>query len=535
MQNSWIVLLPPILVIFVAIIRRNVIISLLTGIISAALIASDFHILKSINLIFCRLVEETDITTWLYTNKSPDHLYTFAFLIILGIIISLITHTGGITAYSAALAHRLKNKKTVQSMSLLLSLGFFIDDYLNSFTVGSIMRPLTDRFKIPRAKLAFLIDTMSSPLCVIIPASSWVASILTQLEASGVSSQAVSCTTIIGDPFNIYISSMIYMFYPILVMISSWVIVRKNISFGSMYTQEKEAEETGNLFGGKKPLELKITESTTPGSTIDFILPIGTFIISIFLCLLYSGNWWVFGGDHNLFKALANTNIFSSLFYASILALIISIITFTIQGKFTSNNLKNITISGFDLMKSSLLVLLLAWTFSSLLKNDLETGKYFATLLLSALPAFLVPLMIFTTSAIVVAVTGSAWGTISVMMPLAIPIIVTFSGSASPITISQAYLLYPVIGALISGSIAGGHISTISDSTVVSATSSGCYHLDHFITQLSYVIPVIIGTIIALIIIGLFASYSPIIVVPAAFASGLLADLAILFIRNKNK
>lgn len=535
MQNSWIVLVPPILVLIVAFYKKHVILSLVTGIISAALIASDFSIVQTLSLAACRIFEETNIQK-LYCPGSPDHLYTFAFLIILGIIISLITHTGGIAIYSQILGQKLKTKKATESTSLVLSLLFFIDDYLNSLTVGCAMRPLTDRLSIPRAKLAFLLDSMSSPLCVLIPASSWVALILTQLQTSGVTEQISGQSKIIADPFIVYLKSITYMFYPIILIASAWFIVRKQISFGPMYDQDQIASKTGNLFGGKAPIIPKVAQScSTQGSLLDFILPIGSFLFFVIILLLYSGNWYYLGGKNSIISAIQEANPFYALFLASLISLIISCFYFRQKNKLNLNSFKLIVISGFDLMKNSLWVLILAWTLGSILAKDLGTGQYLANLMLHSLPTFLLPLIIFITSLAVSAGTGSAWGTIAIITPLAIPAVVAFTNLQAPISIEQAYLLYPVVGALISGSIAGGHVSPISDATVMSSTSAGCYHIDHVTTQIPYVIPMIIGSSVSLIISGLLASYNQILALAIALPTGIIISFVILALLNKNK
>lgn len=531
MDNSYLVLLPPILVLIVAVYSRSVILSLLTGIISSGLIATKFSLINTASLISRRLLEESNIAN-LYYGGSLDHLYTFGFLVTLGIIISLITHTGGMAAYSRALEPKLKNKKATESTSLLLSLTFFLDDYLSSLTVGSIMRPLTDHFKIPRAKLAFLLDSMSSPLCVLIPASSWVALIVTQLKNSGVSENPD--TLIYAEPFQVYIYSILYMFYPILLIISAWFIVRKRISFGPMHYQEIEAQKTGNLFGGKEPLTLRISGSKHSGSILDFILPIAIFLISFMSFLLYSGNWIYFGGDKTALKAIQEGNAILALFIASLISLSLSVIYYSTQNKIRLKDLSQLTVDGFYLMKNSLIVLLLAWTLGSLLQKDLGTGTYLAQLLLKAMPALLLPLMIFITAILIAASTGSAWGTIAILTPLAIPSVVAFVQQAPPISLDQASLIYPVVAALISGSIAGGHISPISDSTIMSSTSSGTYHLDHIATQIWYVIPVIIGSCVGLLISGLGTNLNQLIILPIAFIISILITGSILYFRNKN-
>lgn len=530
-MQSFIVLLPPVLVLLVAIVWRNVIAALFTGIISSAFIATHYSFSETIKLTIYRIFQETHIDKLWAPGESPDHLYTFVFLITLGIIISLITHTGGIAAYTRIIQKRLTNSRQTQTTSLVLSLLFFIDDYLNSLTVGCIMRPLTDKFKIPRAKLAFLIDSMSSPLCVLVPATSWVAMIIANLQVAGVEESVHS--DIYGDPFAVYLQSIPFMFYPLLIMISALFIVRKNISFGPMYRQEEIAHITGNLFGGKPAIQLRVGQECPTGSPLDFFIPIGTFILSVITIILTSGKWIVLGGNRSLMQAIQEANIFYALCFASIITLTLSLILFLWQKKVTPEGIKEVAMSGFLLMKNSLIVLLLAWTLSTMLKSDLHTGQYLAHLLLGTMPSYLLALTIFLTSTAIASSTGSAWGTVMIMMPLSIPMVIAYTQGSIPFNPENVPMLYPVLGALLSGAIAGGHVSPISDSTVMSATSAGCYHLDHLTTQIPYMTPAFIGTIIAYILSGLFSQYG-LITGLASSAVAIAITLTLLYIRNQN-
>lgn len=536
MQNSFITLMPAILVLIMAIWSKNVILSLLTGIVSAALIATDFSPLGTISLISKRIFEESDLKNIIYGSDAPDHLYTFIFLILLGAIISLMTHTGGIQAYSNLLKSKLKSKKSVETTSLSLSSLFFLDDYLNSLTVGSIMRPLSDSYSIARVKLAYLLDSMSGPLCVLVPATSWVAFILTQIQNSGISQSNESNIYIYADPFEIYLKSIPYLFYPIMAIAGAWLIVRYKVSFGKMHQQELIAQTTGNLFGGKKEINLKIKkQENQKESILDFILPIAIFLTSFILLLLYTGNWSYLGGNLSLLKALQNSKSIISLLIASIISFILSTIVLIFHRKINFSDIILFLYSGFDLMKNSLILLLLAWTFGSLLKNDLQTGNYLSHVLLGTLPIYLIPLMTFITAITISATTGSAWGTIAIVTPLIIPLTIKIISTTTPITADQAYLIYPVIGAIISGAIAGGHISPISDSTVLSSTSAGTYPLDHFETQIEYVTPTIIGASVALLITGIFATQNQFLILPISFLVGLSISFSILLFKNKKQ
>ncbi len=533
MQNSWPVLIPPIIVLLIAILRKNVITALIVGILSASYIATDFNILNSVNLSFNTVLEQSNLNYFLNDGESLEHFYTFGFLLFLGIIIALITHTGGASAFSKIIQKKVYTKKNAESISLCLSTTFFLDDYLNNLTVGCIMRPITEKFKIARAKLAFLLDAMTTPLCVIIPATSWVAFILSQLDISGISEKITPTTRIVADTYNVYLNSIPFMLYPITLICSAWFIVRNEISFGLMAKHEKIAIETGNLFGENNQEKSTIPECKTESSIFDFIVPISSFLLSIVFVLLYSGDWNVFGGNNTFLQALLKANPFLSLFIASLFSLCISFIYAFSNKRINIQDSKIIIKDGFDLTKNSLIVLLLAWTFGYILENNLYTGKYLANLLLSILPKFALPLTIFVTAIAISAGTGSAWGTMAILFPLSIPMVLAFENLTSPAQLDHIISLFPIIGSLISGTIAGGHLSPISDSCVVSSTSAGVAYIDHFKTQLGYISTSIIGSIMGFIIIGVFATTNKVILIPMALLISIVTSFSILYIKNK--
>ena len=503
-MNSWIVLLPPLFVIIAAFIIRNVLISLICGVISAALIITGGNVVAAVRIAFTRFS---------YEAFTADHLYTFAFLLVLGLIIQLMTHTGALTAYTNRIRASIHSARSAQVVSLLLSNMFFLDDYLNSLMVGSIMRPVTDAFGVPRAKLAFLVDSLSAPLCVIVPASSWVAMILVQMQVSGVTE----------DPFGIYIATIPFLFYPLLIIVSAYIITLCGLSFGPLARYETIARETGNLFGGKPPLIAHAPtafESQKVGSLYDFIIPCVLFMIVLVAALLHSGQWQYMGGTASLVQAIQMANIFFALCLASIVTVFVMALTFLIQKKISSEKLLILSYYSWKLMKNSLLVLLCAWTLSSLLKNDLHAGEYVAHILIKKLSLSFVPCMFFIVALIVSASTGSAWGTIAVIMPLAIPVVYHLG-----------FLIYPTLGALISGAVAGGHVSPITDSTVMASTSTECYHLDHVYSQLIYSIPAVMGSIGAFICAGLL-DYSYYTTALISVSVGVLLTLIFLYVGN---
>lgn len=519
-MNPFIILFPPILVFALAIITHNVMISLFCGIIAAALSATNFSPLQATYLM---------ANTFLTQVQSINNLYVFGFLTSVGILIMLITHVGGIKAYTGLIKKIITHKKNAERTSLLLSFSFFIDDYLNSLMVGSIMRPITDTFRIPRIKLAFLIDAMSASLCMIIPATSWVAMVLSQLRTAGVSEHAADAFSIVGDPFYIYLCTIPFIFYPILNIVSAWFIVSNNISYSIMEKHEKIAEQTGNLFGNKATRASK-KEHFGEGTFNGFLVPMGSFLVSAFVAFLYSGNHILFGGNNNFFTALQAANSLWALWIAGATSVIISVIFFSIQRILSLRLLGHICYEGFDLVRNGIIILFFAWSFSYLLIDKLEAGVYLAQLVSENLPLFLLPLILFGLATLSTIITGSSWGTIGVLVPLTIRVVAVLPGEALPILFERASLLLPALGAVLAGAVAGGHFSPITDATVIASTSAGSYHLDHVYSQIPYALPALIGTIVSLLIVGNMPTTNGLLI---ALPTGIIVTLMFILLFDK--
>lgn len=493
MAYSWLVLIPPFLVLILSFIFKNVVPSLIVGIISGAFIASFLSGKSPFAITISSLSAQMEF----------DTMCIFLFLIILGTLIALMNTTGGIHAYAYALQKRLKNKKSTETASIALSFCFLIDDFFSALTVGSIMRPLTDKFRIPRAKLAFLLDAMAAPLVVLVPISSWIATLTSQFEKSGISLQPHENPIILADPFSAYLHVIPFIFYSFISIFATIFIVRQNISFGPMAYQEQEAEISGNLFGGKKAIQTQI-ELIEPrkGSLFDFMVPLFSLIICVFGFLLYLGDFVWFGGNSGFTQAMLQSNIFLALFLGSLFALCLSFIYTLYKHEITIKDFIPLFKTGFDIMGSAIVILFFAWTFSTLLRNDLHTGSYIAQILSGILSPILLPAGFFVITTITSIATGSSWGTIAVMLPLAIPMLTSFVHLPLPTSPENVPLLFPLLGAVLAGAIAGDQISPIASTTIMSSSSSGCYHKDHVYTQFIYALPSLIASFIAFIIAG---------------------------------
>ena len=520
---AWFVVLPPLLVLLCAFITKRVLLSLCVGIVSAALIVAQGSPLGTVTILLQRLWEQIE----------PSNIFIFIFLLNLGIIIAMMSHTGGTIAYSNYMRRRIKSSKSAQTASMLLSCCFLIDDFFSSITVGCIMRPLTDQFLIPRVKLAFLIDAMAAPLVILVPFSSWIAMITAQLSKAGISLDMTNNPRILVDPFVMYLHIIPFIFYSFFILASVTFIVRYAISWGPMYIHEQIALTTGNLFGGKAALVTTFNQKTNEtGSLLDFIVPISSLVIAVFYSVLYAGNYYLFGGVHSFMQALQQTDIFFALFLGSCISLLVSLVFFGIRRKIIVTELPSLLYEGYKLMGGSIFVLFLAWTFSSFLIKDLMTGHYIAGLLLGHLNIALFPPMFFITSALISISIGSSWGTIAVMIPLVVPMILTFLGITTPIVPEAIPIIYPLLGAVFAGAVAGDHISPIASTTVMSSTSAGCYHADHVYTQFLYALPALCSSAVAFFISGILVNYNLWLNILLSLLSGGALCLFLLWVLN---
>lgn len=525
MQSSAIVLFPPLLVLIVAFMVRRLNPALIIGIISATIIASDFSLVPTLQLTCMRLISQL---------MDPDYLYLYGFLFTIGTLIVLLSKTGGATAFAHAITKHLRSKRSVETSSLLLSSILFIDDYLSSLTVGYVMRPLTDKFSIPRAKLAFLVHSLSGPLVILAPISSWVAMITSQLDLAGINSQDTTAR-INADPFFIYLYSIPFIFYSILLIISVWFIVRKQISFGPMHTQELIAKNDGNLFGGKAQLVQTLEHEENPRASVwDLLFPLLLLITTSFSAILYVGGFWFFGGHNSLITALKNNKqTFFALFIAGIITLVSSIVFAFLRKSITIAGMKRIFADGIQLMYSAVVMVFLASTFGLILKLDLQVGSYVAQTFIGALaPAFL-PAMFFIISLMVATLTGSSWGTIAIMLPGTIQMLSMVLNLPLGTAPEHIAILFPVLGAIFSGAVCGDHISPISETTIMAATSSGSYPLDHAYTQFFYALPAILASVLAFLVAGTLASYGTFTMLFAALSVGISSCLLALHWLNR--
>lgn len=500
MPQSWFVLVPPCVVIILATLTRRIQFSLFMGIITAALVVNNFVLFDSIKYVGQRLyqVVEVDKLTSFSSFLGCSNLFIVLFLILLGIIITMIRYSGAAHAYGNYVVKRIKTPQGVERASLLLSSFFFIDDYFSCLTVGSVMQPIADSLKVPRVKLALLVNAVAAPFAILFPLSSWIAELVAQFRNSGVCLGQHSKQLIIADPLGIYISAIPFMIYAITMIVAVWFIVLRRVSFGIFLRHEVIARKTGELFGGKMPLNRRLNDVSDDkkrsSSVIDFIVPLVSLFVFVIGLLLWFGESTLFGGENSLFLAIQSSNIFAAFFFGGLAAVVLTGVLYLVRKRIVFAELLPIVHEGFSLMSGSLVMLLFIWTFSRMLRADLQAGNYIAQLLLGRVDAPLLPLMFFGLTGFTAMMIGTAWGTIGIMLPLSLEMVPVFLGLTPPVALADIPMLSAVLGAVISGSIIGMHMSPIADVMVMTATSVGSYHLDLVRGQISVTLPVIVAS-----------------------------------------
>lgn len=523
---SLVSLFPPLLVLILGYLTHRVILALSAGIILAALIANNFALINTIKL----------VSQLVWGNLwQTSNLCLFIFLLALGIFVTMLQHSGGAYAYGIFAKRKIKNAKSAETASLILSTGLFADDYLSSLTVGSVMYPLTDTQNVPRAKLAYLVDSMSAPLAILCPFSSWVAAIMGFLIENGINENITATTLILANPLTTFLGIIPFIFYSFVVIASIWFIVRCRISFGIMKRHEEIAKQTGNLFGGLESIAYNdqlIEHNPEHTTLLEFFLPIVVLLMSVLGGILYTGNWVMFGGQNSFMTACQNSSAAVGLFIGGNFTVLICTMFFMYRGRIRASKIPRVYSQGIKLMAPAILVLLLAWTLGDLLRVQLHTGEYLASLLSGSVNITFLPFIFYITATVISFTIGTSWGTAAMLFPIAIPLVLSMAHAPTHAALSQIPILFPVLGGLLSGCLAGNHVSPISDTTIMSSLSTRSRLTDHVCTQLQYAMPGIFSTGLAFLLSGLLLPYGLILAFTVSLLAAIATNILILWILN---
>jgi Na+/H+ antiporter NhaC len=456
--------------IFFVLITKEVVSSLIMGVCAGVAVyslAAGISFISSLTLLF------EIISTSLANNTM-----VIIFLSLLGALSQVVIGAGGSDAFAMWVQRKVKSRVVVQILAVFLSFFLSIDDYFNCMTVGTVMQPIIESHNISRAKLAYILDAMSPPICVIMPISSWAATVASCFVNSGIKESGFFLKTI---PYNFY------SFFNILLI---FMIIISSRDFGPMKKFEKNASNLKPSDDGSViKLKEKFNESEKKGRVLDLVIPVLTLmVVSIFIILATGG---FFSGGRARWGAIdSGTSINIGAFCALVVALFLTVIC----GKMKFSDFMFSICNGIKSMVSSFMILTLAWSMSSLCKNYLMIDQYVgSTIAGSRFPLQFLPLVAFVASAFLSFAVGSSWGTFSMIIPVAVSICAS----------SDVKMLVIVISAVLSGSVFGDHCSPISDSTIMASAASGCVLVDHVKTQLPYALLSASVSGLAFLIVGI--------------------------------
>jgi len=507
---TWLSLLPPIIAIALALITKEVYSSLFIGILSGALLYANFSFTGTIDHLF--------VDGFITSIADSYNIGIIIFLIILGAIVSLMNKSGGSAAFGRWASKHIKSRIGAQIATICLGILIFVDDYFNCLTVGSVMRPVTDKFNVSRSKLSYLIDATAAPVCIIAPISSWAAAV-----AGFVSEDQIG-------GLELFVRAIPYNFYAILTILTMFMIAIMKFDFGLMKKHEKNAMENGDIFSEKGREKLEIIEERDEnknGSVWDLIAPVAVLIIACLAGLLYSGGFFSAGSDtyYSFVNAFSNADASQGLVFGSFAGLIFSIVYFMARRvlKFTSC-MESIP-EGFKAMVPAIMILCCAWTLKAM-TDSLGAKIFIAEFVRTQASAFipLLPAIVFLIGVGLSFATGTSWGTFGILIPI---VLAVFGGSIS----NEISII--AISACMAGAVCGDHCSPISDTTIMASAGAQCNHINHVSTQLPYALTVAGVSFVAYIVAGFVKNAW--ICLPIAIVLMLVTLLIIKAIANRKE
>ncbi len=472
MNSIW-SLLPPVTAIGLALLTKEVYSSLFLGIVSGALLYTDFDIVKATETVFSDGIIASIADSW---NAG-----ILVFLVALGIIVALLNSAGGSIAYGKWASRNIKSRKGALFATFGLGVLIFVDDYFNCLTVGSVMRPITDKKQISRAKLAYLIDATAAPVCMIAPISSWAAAVAGVVEGQ--------------DGLSMFIRAIPYNFYSLLTIFTIIIITALGIDFGSMRKHEYNAMYNDDIYTTTARPYADEDEAAVSGrgKVVDLILPIIVLIACCIIGMLYTGG--MFSGE-NFIDAFANCDASLGLAMGSVVALLIIFVYIALRRLLPFQKMMDCVPQGFKTMVPAIMILVFAWTIGGL-TTSLGAQEYFRVVFENSSDTTfaLLPTLVFIVAVALSFATGTSWGTFGILLPIVVSIGL------------PGELLIIGISACLAGAVCGDHCSPISDTTIMSSTGAHCDHLTHVGTQLPYALLVAGVSAGAYVVAGFIAKF----------------------------
>lgn len=491
-QGTFWALVPPIVAILLALITKEVYSSLFLGVIIGGLFISQGSFPKFLDAVFQDgMIKQV---------SDPGNVGILFFLVILGTLVALMNKAGGSAAFGNWAKKHIKTKVGAQLATVCLGIMIFVDDYFNCLTVGSVMRPVTDKFKVSHEKLAYLIDSTAAPICIIAPISSWAAAVTGFVDGE--------------DGLGLFVKAIPFNFYALFTLVAMFALVIMNVEFGPMKRYEN----------AEKILDAQMKEVREPegrGGVIDLIFPIVCLIVFCVLGMIYTGGFFASGDAHKGFvQAFADCNASMGLVLGSFATFIVTVIWYLGRRVLRLNKCLACLPDGFKAMVPAILILVLAWSLKGA-TDALGAKEFVAGLVSNSTSSFMnfMPALIFLIAIFLAFATGTSWGTFGILIPI---VVAAFSGI-------DYQLMVMSISACMAGAVCGDHTSPISDTTIMASAGAQCNHVNHVNTQLPYALSVAAISFISFIVAGITRSAL------ISLALGVFLIVGGLFIMKKKK
>ena len=466
--GTWWALIPPLLAIVLAFVTKEVYSSLFLGVAAGALLYSGFHPWES----FVNFFE---------IMKNSMNLNILIFDVLLGMIIVLMAKTGGSAAYGKWAGTKIRSKKSALLATTGLGILIFVDDYFNCLTVGSVMRPVTDQYKVSRAKLAYIIDSTAAPVCIIAPISSWAAAVNSYVpEDAGITGFQLFLRTI---PYNLY--AILTLFMVIFITVTAF-------DFGLMKKHEDNAAK-GDLFtsGAEEFEQISEDEVNPNGKVIDLVLPVAVLIVSAIGAMIYTG---FLGGATDIITAFSGCDAETSLIFATLITIFFMLVLYLPRKVVTFKGFMDGLAEGFKLMVPAVTILIFAWSLKGM-GDALGLADFVGHAVGdNASASVFIPVVMFAAAVFLSFSTGTSWGTFAILVPIATAL---FSGGG------DIEMMVISVSAVLAGAVCGDHVSPISDTTVMSSAGAQSNHINHVSTQMQYAAVVAAVCIVGYLIAGL--------------------------------
>ncbi len=484
---GWLTLIPALLAILAALLFRQVYIALFAGIWAGAFIINGY---QPISALF-RVVDYYVIDA-IAGDSGWDHTSIIVFTLLLGGLVGIVSTNGGTGGIVQRISRLATNARRGQMATWALGIFIFFDDYTNSLIVGNTMRPVTDRLRISREKLSYIVDSTAAPVAAIAVITSWVG-----FEISLLKDAFESVGMLDRNPFTTFVSSIPYSFYPIVTLLFVFLIARLGRDYGPMLKAERRALKTGDVLApGASPIaniEAEITKhANVPLRAFNALIPILTVVFGTVIGLIITGHTSLIAAgntDPSWFDALKNGNSFVALLWSSTAGCVVAMTLTVAQRILSLHDTIEAFLSGVKSMLPAFVILILAWGIGQVCA-DLHTADYLVNNISGVIAPELLPTLVFIVAAAIAFSTGTSWGTMTILTPLCIPLVIQVTQLGGLSDPQQNQILLASIASILSGAVLGDHCSPISDTTIMSSMASGADHIDHVRTQLPYALTV---------------------------------------------